>query len=42
VINELPEQERQDTRAAIEESLAQYREDGELVVPAACWGVVAR
>ncbi|HEY8638952.1 MAG TPA: methyltransferase domain-containing protein [Solirubrobacterales bacterium] len=42
VINELPEQERQDTRAAIEESLAQYRQDGELLVPAACWGVVAR
>jgi SAM-dependent methyltransferase len=42
VINELPAQERQDTRAAIEESLAQYRQDGELVVPAACWGVVAR
>jgi SAM-dependent methyltransferase len=42
VINELPEKERQDTRAAIEESLAQYRQDGELVVPAACWGVVAR
>jgi SAM-dependent methyltransferase len=42
VINGLPEEERQDTRAAIEESLAQYRQDGELVVPAACWGVVAR
>ncbi len=42
VLNELPEQERQDTRAAIEESLAQYRQDGELLVPAACWGVVAR
>ncbi len=42
VINDLPEEERQDTRAAIEESLAQYRQDGELVVPAACWGVVAR
>jgi SAM-dependent methyltransferase len=42
VINELPEQERQDTRAAIEESLAQYRQGGELLVPAACWGVVAR
>lgn len=42
VLNELPQQERQDTRAAIEESLAQYRQDGELLVPAACWGVVAR
>lgn len=42
VVNELPEEERQDTRAAIEESLAQYRQDDELVVPAACWGVVAR
>jgi SAM-dependent methyltransferase len=42
VINELPEEERQQTRSAIEESLGQYRQDGELVVPAACWGVVAR
>jgi SAM-dependent methyltransferase len=42
VINELPEDERQATRAAIEEGLEQYRADGELAVPAACWGVVAR
>jgi SAM-dependent methyltransferase len=42
VIKGLPEEEQQATRAAIEEGLAQYRQDGELVVPAACWGVVAR
>ncbi len=42
VIKELPDEERQDTRAAIEASLAGYSDGGELVVPAACWGVVAR
>ena len=42
VINELPEDEKQGTRAAIEEGLAEYRQGDELVVPAACWGVVAR
>ena len=42
VIKELSDDERQATRAAIEEGLEQYRQDGELVVPAACWGVVAR
>jgi SAM-dependent methyltransferase len=41
VINGLDEGERQETRAAIEESLAQFRNGDELVVPAACWGVVA-
>jgi hypothetical protein len=41
VINGLPDEERRATRAAIEENLAQYRRDGELVVPAACWGVTA-
>ncbi|MDQ3644280.1 MAG: class I SAM-dependent methyltransferase [Actinomycetota bacterium] len=41
-IRGLPEEERQKTRTAIEEGLSQYRQDGELVVPAACWGVVAR
>jgi SAM-dependent methyltransferase len=41
VINGLPDEEQRATRAAIEESLAQYRRDGELVVPAACWGVTA-
>jgi SAM-dependent methyltransferase len=41
VINGLPDEERTATRAAIEESLAQYRRDGEFVVPAACWGVTA-
>ena len=42
VIKGLPEEEQQQTRAAIEENLAQYRQNGELVVPAACWGVTAR
>jgi hypothetical protein len=41
VIKELPEDERAATRAAIEESLAGYRHGDELVIPAACWGVVA-
>ena len=41
VINGLPDEEQRATRAAIEESLAQYRRDGEFVVPAACWGVTA-
>ncbi len=42
VINGLDDEEREATRAAIEESLDQYREGDELVVPAACWGVTAR
>lgn len=42
VIKGLPEEEQQQTRTAIEEGLSQYRQDGELVVPAACWGVTAR
>jgi SAM-dependent methyltransferase len=42
VIRELSEEQQQETRAAIEEALGQYRQDGVLVVPAACWGVVAR
>ena len=42
VIKGLPEDERAETRAAIEESLADYRDGDELAVPAACWGVVAR
>jgi SAM-dependent methyltransferase len=42
VINGLDDDERDTTRAAIEESLDQYREGDELVVPAACWGVTAR
>ncbi len=41
VINGLPDEEQRATRAAIEESLAQYRRDGEFVIPAACWGVTA-
>jgi SAM-dependent methyltransferase len=41
VIKGLPEEEQRETRAAIEEAMAQYRQDGDLVVPAACWGVVA-
>jgi SAM-dependent methyltransferase len=42
VIRTLPEDERDRTRVAIEDALAEYRQDGELAVPAACWGVVAR
>jgi SAM-dependent methyltransferase len=42
VLNELPETERTETRAAIEESMEQFRHGDELVVPAACWGVTAR
>ena len=42
VIKELSTEEQQETRAAIEEAMAQYRQGDELVVPAACWGVVAR
>jgi SAM-dependent methyltransferase len=37
----LPADEQQATRAVIEERLRQFRQNGELVVPAACWGVVA-
>jgi SAM-dependent methyltransferase len=42
VIKGLPEDEQQATRAAIEDAMAGYREGADLVVPAACWGVVAR
>ncbi|MDX6581650.1 MAG: hypothetical protein QOI10_834 [Solirubrobacterales bacterium] len=42
VINGLPDEERAETRAAIEGSLEQFRDGDELTVPAACWGVVAR
>jgi SAM-dependent methyltransferase len=42
VINGLDDEERDATRAAIEQSLDQYRDGDELVVPAACWGVTAR
>ena len=42
VIKELPEDERAETRAAIEQSLDQFRDGDELAVPAACWGVIAR
>ncbi len=42
VIKGLPEAEAQETRAAVEAALEQFRQDGELVVPAACWGVVVR
>ncbi|MFI5122890.1 MAG: class I SAM-dependent methyltransferase [Vicinamibacteria bacterium] len=41
VLNELPADELAATRGAIEESLAQFAQGDELVVPAACWGVVA-
>ena len=42
VIKALPDDERQATRAAIEDGMAQFAQNGDLVVPAACWGVVAR
>ncbi len=42
VINGLDDEERDATRAAIEQSLDQYRDGDELIVPAACWGVTAR
>ncbi len=42
VINALPAEEQQATRAAVEEGMEAFRQNGELVVPAACWGVVAR
>lgn len=42
VINALPEDEQAATRQAIIERMDQFRQGDELVVPAACWGVVAR
>jgi SAM-dependent methyltransferase len=42
VIKGLPDDERAATRAAIEESLAGFRDGDQLAIPAACWGVVAR
>jgi hypothetical protein len=42
LLNQLPETERDETRAAIEDSMEQVRQGDELVVPAACWKVTAR
>ena len=43
VVNALPDDEREATRAAIEENLEQYRnEDGSYSEPAAAWGVLVR
>ena len=42
VLKTLDDDEVQAVRGAIDDQLAQYRRNGELVVPAACWGVVAR
>lgn len=42
VINGLPEDEREATFEAIMGKMEQYRQGDEIVVPAACWGVVAR
>jgi SAM-dependent methyltransferase len=39
-ISELSAEEQQATRAQIEERMAQFRHNGEMVVPAAAWGVV--
>jgi SAM-dependent methyltransferase len=41
-LNELPDAERNETRAAIEKSMEQFHQGDELVVPAASWGVTAR
>jgi SAM-dependent methyltransferase len=42
-INSLPEDERNATREAIEQSVASFRaEDGSYPIPALCWGVLAR
>jgi len=42
-INALPEQERRDTRAAIIDNIAPFRnDDGSFTIPASTWGVVAR
>jgi SAM-dependent methyltransferase len=40
VIKELSEEEQRATRAAIEDALEQYRDGDDVLVPAACWGVV--
>ncbi|MDX6697253.1 MAG: hypothetical protein QOE65_650 [Solirubrobacteraceae bacterium] len=42
VVNGLPDDERAATREAIEAGMDQFRDGDALVVPAACWGVVAR
>jgi ubiquinone/menaquinone biosynthesis C-methylase UbiE len=43
VVNALPDDERQATRAAIMENVAPYRDaDGSYTAPAATWGVLAR
>ena len=43
VVNALPDDERQATRAAIMENVAPYRnEDGSYAAPAATWGVLVR
>lgn len=41
VIKALPADEREATRAVIEERMEGFREGDELVAPAACWGIVA-
>jgi SAM-dependent methyltransferase len=42
VIRALPEDEQRETRAVVEANMEQFRQGEDLVVPAACWGVVAR
>jgi SAM-dependent methyltransferase len=42
VIKQLPAEEQEQTRLAIEENMAQFSGDDGARVPAACWGVVAR
>ncbi len=41
VIKGLPEDEQAAARAEIEESMEQFRDGDALIIPAACWGVVA-
>jgi SAM-dependent methyltransferase len=41
VIKELSAQEQQEVRETIEGTLDKYRQGDDLVVPAACWGIVA-
>ena len=42
-VNELPDEEREATRAAIRDNVASYRsDDGSYAAPASCWGVATR
>ena len=42
-VNELPDEEREATRAAIRDNVASFRkDDGSYAAPASCWGVATR